>query len=185
MYRRDRAYRRGGGVLIAVCNKIRSKLMTNHSDAEIISIELCISPKKLYLSCVYVPPNSSNIFNNHVFRHISSQSSHADREVHIVGDFNAPDINWLTYNASSLSSQTLCSCLSDNNLQQIVSKSTHKQGGNTLDLIITNILSRFTNVYVDHTSESPSDHYLVSLRLSQSLPDLDTSRNKNCIYNYV
>ena len=40
-----RAYRRGGGVLIAVCNNIRSKLVTNHPDAEIITIELCISPK--------------------------------------------------------------------------------------------------------------------------------------------
>ena len=34
-------------MLIAVSNKLRSKLVISHPDAEIISVELCVSPKKL------------------------------------------------------------------------------------------------------------------------------------------
>ena len=48
IYRRDRINKRGGGVLIAVSNKLRSKLVISHPDAEIITIELCGSPKNYF-----------------------------------------------------------------------------------------------------------------------------------------
>ncbi len=164
VYRRDRN-RRGGGVLIIVSNQIRSKLIFTHTIVEIITIELFLSPKSLYLSCVYVPPNSCDTYHLTLFDHIHAQCSHGDTDVVYVGDFNAPDINWSTLTSSSHSSYLLCSCVVENNLVQLVSDPTHLCG-NILDLILTNTPSRLSNFRVDTMRRLSSDHFLVSANLN-------------------
>ena len=53
--------------------KIHSKLILNHAFAEIITIELCLSPRSLYLSCVYIAPNCSDANHQHLFNHFNAQ----------------------------------------------------------------------------------------------------------------
>ena len=81
-------------LLHAVTNNILSKFTVNHSFAEIITIELCLSPRSLYLSCVYnIAPNCSDANHQHLFDHLNAQSSGSGHDALFVGDFNAPDIS--------------------------------------------------------------------------------------------
>ncbi len=159
-------------------------MFTSHPFAEIVTIELCLSPKNLLLSCVYVPPNCDHAYQSHLFDHISLQSSTSTSDVLFVGDFNAPDINWSTQTASSHFSDSLCSCLSNNNLVQLVNNPTHVQG-NILDLAFTNAYDRLCNLQFDNINCSSSDHYLLSLNLNSTRPNLLSSNGSNFTYMYV
>jgi len=79
-----------------------------------------------------------------------------------TGDFNAPDINWLTLYAGSPFSCNLCNTLHHLNYLQLVNTPTH-QAGNTLDLILTkfNAPHRISNIAVSTDSNLNSDHFLV------------------------
>ena len=182
VYRRDRTNKRGGGVLIAVCSKIRSKLVFTHSFVEIITIELCLSPKCLFLSCVYVPPNCSDTYYLHLLNHLKAQSSFQDTV--IVGDFNVPDTNWTTLSASSHFSQCLCSYLSNNNFVQLVTGPTNTHG-NILDIVLTNVPDRLNNVCIDNVNHSSSDHFLISMLLNTSLSKLQSHNGRKFTYMYA
>lgn len=182
VYRRDRRNKKGGGVLIAVSNNIRSKLVLTHVFAEIITVELCLTPKSLYLSCVYVPPNCSDVYHQHLIDHLNAQSPLQDTL--IVGDFNAPDINWSTFNASSHYSDCLCSCLSSNNFVQLVTSSTHVHG-NILDIVLTNVPERLSNVHIDYVNHSSSDHFLIAMHLNSFLSKHQSSFRQNFTYIYI
>ncbi len=110
VYRRDRINKRGGGILIAVSNHVRSQLIHTHVNVEAISIELSLSPKNRYLPCIYVPPNSDNDYYRSLLDHVNSQCLE-NSDVLVVGDFNAPDINWSTLNPQTHFSRCLCLCL--------------------------------------------------------------------------
>ena len=158
IYRNDRGSR-GGGVLIAVSNDIPSKLTSNHSSIEMITVEISLSPK-LIIVCLYIPPNCSDDYQQETLRILQSLPS--DCDVILTGDLNAPDINWSTYCGNSLFSISLCNLFCSHNYIQMVTTPTHRQGG-TLDLIITNSPHRLLNLCVDPTGQSlKSDHYLVT-----------------------
>jgi len=81
-----------------------------------------------------------------------------------TGDFNAPDINWLTLYAGSPFSRNLCNTLHHLNYLQLVNTPTHHdQAGNTLDLILTNAPHRISNIAVSTDSTLNSDHFLLIL----------------------
>ncbi len=61
----------------------------------------------MYLSCVYVPPDSCDTYHKSVFDHINAQCSTLESDVIVVVDFNAPDVNWSTLNGTSHASQLL------------------------------------------------------------------------------
>ena len=107
IYRRDRCTR-GGGVLIAVSNAITSRLVFSSDTVEMIAVELEIVPK-VTLCCLYVPPASSDQYLLHVLATIDSLCT--DNDTILTGDFNAPDINWLNFSASSSFSSSLCDSL--------------------------------------------------------------------------
>ena len=90
IYRRDR-HSRGGGVAIIVSNQIPSRLISSHDSVKMITIELSLVPK-LMLTCVYVPPSSSDRYLNDLISAISSLPVNCNSV--ITGDFNSPDINW-------------------------------------------------------------------------------------------
>ena len=64
LYRRDRTSC-GGGVMIAVSDHIPSRQVPISSSAEIVTIELALSPK-LILCCVYIPLASPDYYLNDV-----------------------------------------------------------------------------------------------------------------------
>ena len=103
-----------------------------------------------------------------------------------VGDFNAPDINWSTFNASSHFSDCLCSCLCNNNLVQLVSNPTHVRGNiNILDLVVTNASERLSTVHIDNSSHSSSDHFLISMHLNSYSSKLGISNSLSFTYMYA
>ena len=158
IYRNDRRSR-GGGVLIAVSNSIPSKIIKRYTGIEMISVELELSPK-LLIVCLYIPPNCSDEYQQDVLRSI--QSLHTHNDVILLGDLNAPDVNWSTLSASSPFSSSLCNAFYSNNYIQMVTQPTHHKG-NTLDLIFTNAPARLNNICVDSTGKFlKSDHYPVT-----------------------
>ena len=124
IYRNDRRSR-GGGVLIAVSNSIPSKIIERYTGIEMISVELELSPK-LLIVCLYIPPNCSDEYQQDVLRSI--QSLHTHNDVILLGDLNAPDVNWSTLSASSPFSSSLCNAFYSNNYIQMVTQPTHHKG---------------------------------------------------------
>ena len=90
-----------------------------------VLLELSLTPTIL-LGCVYVPPASSDLLFNLVCTTISCMAT--DKDVLLVWDFNAPDVDWKSFVAPSKRSQTLCDVICDKNLVQLVTESTHIHG---------------------------------------------------------
>jgi len=103
-----------------------------------------------------------------------------------MGDFNMPDINWLTLSGHSGFSNQLCDLVFEFNLSQLVDQSTHICG-NILDLVLTNCHDHIGSLIVH--SHGPhivsSDHYLISFNIL----DLCSSRKEDSptsyVYNFV
>ena len=117
--------------------------------------------------------------------------------IHFVGDFNFPGINWKTLKGTSHENEFITFLL-DVHLTQLVTESTHVDG-NTLDLVITNCSETYYCVH----SETFSDHFpiFVYTRISylEMLQSLPTSKqysrsslnltvfneNLNPLYNFL
>lgn len=107
VYRQDRSAlnsdkESGGGVLLAVHSKFKSRLLMPPEASTVEHIWVAISTQSgtLFICVVYIPPdrvNDSNYIENHVFSldWIVSQMGPKDSIV-IVGDFNLSTISWLS-----------------------------------------------------------------------------------------
>ena len=144
IYRNDRNTR-GGGVLIAVSNNTPSNLFNISNTVELITIELIINPSTI-LCCLYIPPNNSKDYYDETLQYLRSLPSNMD--LILLGDLNAPDINWLSMVGYSHFTSDLCNELFNMNLTQLVSKPTHIHG-NILDIIATNASHRISNIITD------------------------------------
>ena len=79
----------------------------------------------------------------------------------VVGDFNAPDINWNTLSTTSTLLSPLCDLFLKKSLVQLVTHETHKSG-HILDLVLSNSPDRLSHVLIDSkTGLNVSDHYLL------------------------
>ena len=114
---------------------------------------------KLLLVCLYIPPNCSVDYQQETLCTISILPS--DTNTIILGDFNAPDINWLTLTTGSLFSRDLCNTLHLQNYLQLITFPTH-QAGNILDLIHTNVPQRIGNTNVCSNTILNSDHFMIT-----------------------
>ena len=158
VYRRDRGSR-GGGVMIVVANSIASTLVPNNFDIEMVTINLTYL--QLVITCIYVPPNSSDDYHRDIISSLNFLHSTYNHVV-IMGDFNSSDINWTTLSASSTFSHSLCELVFKFNLQQLVTSTTHLRGS-ILDLVITNSPDLITSMQVDsNICSNFSDHYLIT-----------------------
>ena len=145
--------------MIAIHNSIPSKLISCDPTCEFLSVEISVIPAVI-LCCVYIPPNCHD---RSFLDYINSIGCiNYGMDVVILGDFNAPDVNWSSLSASTPSSTTLCDVVFRNNLLQVVSEPTHVLG-NTLDLILTNSPDRIANIVV--SSPALSDHSLITFDL--------------------
>jgi len=84
-----------------------------------------------------------------------------------MGDFNLPDINWLTLSGSTGLLNQFCDLVFDSNLLQLFNQPTHICG-NILNFILTNCDDHINSLSVhSHNSHLiTSDHYLISFDLS-------------------
>ena len=164
IYRNDRGSR-GGGVAIVLSNQIPSRLIQNHQIIEMISVEISLDPKVI-LVCVYISPSSSDAHLGVILDAISSLPDNCD--ILITGDFNCPDINWLSLTGVKPFSQSLCNILYDKNYLQLVTTPTHNQR-NKLDLVLSNSPNRIFNLSTDSSRCSAvSDHFLISFSASSN-----------------
>ena len=145
--------------MIAIHNSIPSKLISCDPTCEFLSVEISVIPAVI-LCCVYIPPNCHDRSFLDYINSIGCINYRMD--VVILGDFNAPDVNWSSLSASTPSSTTLCDVVFRNNLLQVVSEPTHVLG-NTLDLILTNSPDRIAKIVV--SSPALSDHSLITFDL--------------------
>ena len=146
-----------------------------------ISVELDLSPK-LFITCLYVPPNCSNSYQQEVLNYLSTLDN--DNNTILLGDFNIPEINWSTLNATSPFSHSFCNLTHSANFIQLITEPTHKLG-NTLDLVLTNAPHRIQNLHIDNTLCSQhSDHFLISANVLNSSQNARSMGNNQYILLY-
>jgi hypothetical protein len=87
-----------------------------------------------------------------IFRNIERNSI-------LIGDFNLPDIDWISGTAVSRSSNEVLEAATASGLVQLVDFPTHIRG-NTLDLVLTNMPDRLLNVR-DEGRLGKSDHVII------------------------
>ena len=104
----------------------------------------------------------------------------------ILGDFNSPDIDWLTFSSATAKSELLCDFTLDNNLVQLIQEPTHVHG-NILDLIFSNYnTTEFSNITVHPISDFrlQSDHNIITFVLAASPHSHQKKQPPKCVFNY-
>ena len=135
IYRQDRPSR-GGGVLLAVDEAIVSQQLSSPSNLELLLIHISLH-HPINICLVYNPPNASAEYTQELINFLQLLPTDSSPLI-LMGNFNVPDINWLTLVGSTHFSNQFCDLIFDLNLSQIVDSPTHIQG-NTLDLVLTNL----------------------------------------------
>jgi len=136
IHRKDRLDSRGGGVLIAVKNTIKSirqeKLESNF--IEMICVELKLSNKRYLLVSVYIPPPKVTMSFNDCLSSLDSfliqDSLNVYDNIIIQGDFN---IN-CHQPISSQNATDLLSLFATNGFSQLIDKSTYRLSNSIIDL---------------------------------------------------
>lgn len=133
IYRKDRAVKRGGGVLLGIRKTVCSYVVDTKSAIEIIWVACKTSPTNVVLigNC-YRPPDSNSGFIAELRESITDAINLCHtKTVFLFGDFNLPQIDWnLLFSPCNTSSQFISLTL-DFNLVQVVNKPT--RGNNILD----------------------------------------------------
>ena len=153
-YRKDRGSR-GGGVLVAVDESIPSSLIIDSPpNLEIILVQLGLT-YPIILWTVYIPPNSSDLFETLIPFLTDILSSNTPC-------FIVPDICWSTLSGCSSLFSYFCDFVFDCNLTQHILEPTHIKG-NTLDLVFTNNDISISNLAITPPGKViDTDHFLTT-----------------------
>ena len=160
LYRCDRESGRGGGVLTYVKETLFSRNFTCFSSegCEVITCKISLGTDDILIACVYRPP-SHVLFNSALITYLYQVSQTASPLV-ICGDFNCPDIDWITLSRPE-SFSPLLEWAMNNFLVQHVSSPTRPASSSLLDLVFSPISTKVTNVNVNDCFDS-SDHAVVT-----------------------
>ena len=154
IFRRDRAERKGGGVLIAVKDNLNCRRRSNlETGLEMLCVELNLAcSSKIVISAIYRPPDSTPSYDFHSVTEFTSHLNNSARLLKnhslILGDFNYPAIKWIEgcgfSNSTNSAESAFCETLQDHSLLQVNPFPTRKE--NILDLIITDAPDRIMNI---------------------------------------
>ena len=86
----------------------------------------------------------------------------------LLGDFNYPDIDWVTLSGHSAASNQLCDVIFQAGLCQLIDTPTHQQG-NILDLLLTNIEDKIKELQVHSDPHLHSDHYNITFSVNTKM----------------
>ena len=172
IYRCDRDCH-GGGVMIALSpciNHHQIHLEGTYFPIEVICVKIeCVdSGLDLIILCLYIPPSFIRQTIDPLDDLLGQVVSRFPKStIFVSGDFNLPDIDWIIGQVRSGSHnktlhKSFLSSLLSHHLTQLVTEPTH-QLGNTLDLILTNNDSLFTDLNV--INPGLSDHYMVGINI--------------------
>ena len=146
MFRFDRSGRKGGGVLIAVSNRFRSKRISLESHLEAIAIEL-YCPDRVVVVCIYLSPSVNKKAAVKCVNKLLYDVADLGDKVVIVGDFNEDLL-------SDGCDKSVYNCLQNCGFKQHVYKATTDYGS-LLDHVYTR---RFKDVGIDVLDTYYSDH---------------------------
>ena len=121
--------------MIALKNSIPSLFMTL---SKILNSQLISAPKNqlFHALSVYSPPNSTIEYQLHLIKYLHTLTL-SPSHIIIVGDFNAPEINWSSLTGGTTFSKALHDLIFDSNLPQLIHSPTLIKGI-ILDLVLTN-----------------------------------------------
>ena len=105
LFRKDRPSR-GGGVLIAINNKISCQITSSPTNLELMCVRLLIS-NPITICVTYIPPNSPKVYCDDLFNFLLNRQAASDKLI-ILDDFNFPDIDWDTLSGHSPNLNQFC-----------------------------------------------------------------------------
>ena len=183
--RRDRERKRGGGVVLAVKDSIKTEpFKFTSSSLELVGIVIK-SLSNSFLVCVsYRPPNAGPEFLQEFSRFLKCADVSRYKDIIILGDFNYPSIHWLDGSGFSdiTTDRGFTDILQEAGLFQLVNSPT--RGQNILDLLLT------TNVYlIDNITVTDDDSTCVKSDHKAITSDINLIRKvskpvKRMVYNY-
>ena len=179
VYRQDRVKRHGGGVLLYIHNTLPVTTSYSFEDS-ICEAVICYvkSTNSIFIS-IYRPPDaptqSFENMLNFTETSINNLTDEFQPDIHLMGDFNLPEMSWNQENTNSKlyfskSAKLLKNFMEDHLLSNYVDKPTRKN--NILDLFISNNSNLILNC--DAIDTSLSDHRIIKLKTAyniQSLPN--------------
>ena len=182
VYRADRVYAKGGGVLVLFKKGLNIRHVTSFGSVQklptdnfkLLCVDLFTDSNQLRFICVYIPPLYSTDLNVVTkVCNIISNLSKTSRKTFIIGDFNFPNINWKTLDEGNDPEKTPVKpheyfvqfCLR-NCLRQFVTEATHTKG-NILDILLCNPSARdlLLSVDVKPPLSTSCDHNLISFTI--------------------
>ena len=175
---------KGGGVLIAVKSNINveTNVINLGSRAEILSVNISTKTDSFCITTCYRVGTLGEKNFKEIDKHLRNIASRKKLKAHIVvGDFNLSNTSWPTGNSSVELERQFTDLFCDLGLVQLIDKPTH-DSGNTLDLLLTNLVGAVSNISVLEKDEiCPSDHrgILFSLKIKARMK---TTKRK--IFNY-
>ena len=146
--------------MLAVKSMFKSTQLIAPDNLEVVSISV-LAHRNFTICAIYITPNSKGDYIQDLHLYLNTLVSSAN--VTLLGDFNAPDINWNTFTSTNTNSDSLCDFVIDHNMFQQVNKPNHIHG-NILDLVITSNPDLITDLVVHSqaTYSSQSDHFIVT-----------------------
>lgn len=109
----------GGGVLIAVKNHLKAKLVLSGGMIEELFVEICGESRNLLVGCFYTPNVVADTYNAHVQTIDKLVQEFVNHEFIFLGDYNLRETIWSNHNELSDDLLAICNC-SDSNVQENV-----------------------------------------------------------------
>lgn len=164
-YRSDRTLNRGGGVALYILNSLQHRLLSTFNDSHLESVwvEIATAATPLIVASIYRPPRGDHRQFCRQLEDDLNKTHISDRNVLLLGDFNAKNAQWLDTDVTDAAGDSLACLLQTYGLAQHVFFPTCLVRGHPkscLDLVITNVPS-------DQVSSEPampigsSDHLSV------------------------
>ena len=175
-----------GGVLLAISNQYTSSQVTDlEVDCELIWAKITSTNNKtLYLGTYYRPPSDKGDSLEHLSTSLNRVCNTTNPNVWLSGDFNLGHIDWdipsvIPSKPDPTLHQGLLDILNDNNLIQVINKTTRND--KTLDLLcMTN--PSFVNRIETLPPIGGSDHDIVFSEINLALPKIKQQPHKTFVY---
>lgn len=184
----------GGGVLIAVNHRFASKVVVveGYEFLEQICVQMSVGSKKIFLICIYLPPNSNpQNYQSHVeFVEKVCDKMQPEDVVLCYGDYNLPRLVWeldeeenffFASNASSEAEVILNDGFLSSGLRQI--SEVKNANGRMLDLVFTNYWEDTSVKKTLPVACSESHHEATSITM-ENLKSVTRKINKRRFLNF-